>query len=133
MLSGLRSTQATHELQLKISLLAPLTMTIVRPTMSHEPFSSDDFTDGEIHRLIPGSQIWHALFHEHWQNCTHQTKQYYLDRLQQPHHFSGIVVSVVRSQIELTYIPTNHFTGGAGDLMIVCITLNNVNRFISDV
>ena len=104
-------------------------MTIIRPTLSQDPFTSEDFTDGEIHKLIPGSPIWQALHHEPWINCTAQTRQYYLDRLQQPHHFSGTVISVTRSQIELTYIPTNPLTGEAGDLEMVCITMSNVARF----
>ena len=99
-------------------------------SMSQLPLSENEYTDGEIYKLQPGSAIWEALFQENWQNCSDEIKNYFLDRLQQPHHFSGTVVSVVRSQIELTYIPLNKMTGGGGDIEIISITLTDVARFI---
>lgn len=100
--------------------------------MSQLPFSCGDYSDGEIHKLEPSSRLWRALFEENWRNCDDSTKQYYLDRLNQPHHFSGTVISIKRSQIELTYIPRNELTGGAGNMEIIAITLENVARFVQD-
>ena len=99
-------------------------------SMSQLPLSENDYTDGEIYKLQPGSPIWNALFQEDWLNCSVETKNYFLDRLNQPHHFSGTVVSVTRSQIELTYIPRNAVTGGSGNMEIISITLSDVTRFI---
>ena len=99
-------------------------------SMSQLPLSDNDYSDGEIYRLQPNSSIWRALFEEDWLNCSIETKNYFLDRLRQPHHFSGTVISLVRSQIELTYVPINEATGGSGDIQIISITLPDVSRFL---
>lgn len=99
-------------------------------SMSQLPLSDDDYSDGEVYRLQPNGPIWRALFQENWLNCSIETKNYFLDRLRQPHHFSGTVISLPRSQIELTYVPINEITGGGGDIQIISITLPNVSRFI---
>ena len=99
--------------------------------MSQSPLSEQDYTDGEIHKLIPGSPIWQALHSEDWWNCGPETKMYYLDRLAQEYYFAGYIVSLVRGQVELTYIPFNLTTGGPGKVQMIAITLSNVRRFLT--
>ena len=99
-------------------------------SMSQLPLSDHDYINGEIHKLIPGSPIWEALHGENWENCSAETRDYYLDRLTQEHYFSGTVVSLPRGQVELTYVPKNPVTGGPGEVKIISITLPQVQRFV---
>ena len=98
-------------------------------SMSQLPLADHEYTNGEIHKLIAGSPIWQAIHQEEWLNCGPETKAYYVDRLAQPHYFSGYVISLVRGQIELTYVPLDPATGGPGDIRMISITIFNVRRF----
>ena len=100
----------------------------VKVSMSQQPLTDQDYTDGEIKKLVPGSAMWEALFTEDWLNCSLETKTYYLDRLSQKHYFSGCVISLVRGQVELTYVPLNPATNGPGEIKIISITLSDVQH-----
>ena len=98
-------------------------------SLSQQPFESQDYNDGEIYRLVPGSQLWVALTQEVWLNCSQEIRNYYVDRLLARHHFSGTIVSKTRQQVELTYIPLGDVPTQPGPVEIIAVSLANMHRF----
>lgn len=98
-------------------------------SLSQLPFEAADFSDGEIYRLVPGSPLWEALISEVWVNCSEETRNYFVTRLQSSHHFSGTIVSKTRHQIELTFIPHGDVAMQPGPVEIIAISLLNMHRF----
>ena len=100
-----------------------------RVSMSQRPFGGSDYEDGEIHRWIPGSPLWLAPTTEPWLNCSPATRDYFVDRLHASHRFSGTVLSRVRQQVELTYIPHGDPPMTSGPMKLIAISLANLHRF----
>ena len=101
-----------------------------RLSLSQEPFSDSEYSDGEIYRLIPGSVQWIALTTETWLNCSPSTRDHFVRLLLAPHYFAGTVLSLTRQQLELTIIPFANGSSGPGDIQVISITLDNFHRFI---
>ena len=101
-----------------------------RVSLSQAPFTTGDYTDGQIHPLQVGSILWTALHSESWIDCDSDTRNYYLSRLGETNHFIGYVVSLKRGQVELTVIPRDMTTAGPGNLEMIAVTLDDVARFI---
>ena len=101
-----------------------------RLSLSQEPFSDSDFSDGEIYRLVPGSIQWTALTTETWLNCSPDTRDHFVRLLLAPHYFAGTMLSLTRRQLELTVIPFANESSEPGNIQVISITLNNFHRFI---
>ena len=86
--------------------------------------------DGQIHRLTPTVLLWRTLHTQPWLNCSDETKRRFLTKLSSSHYYSGYIVSVKRSQVELTYIPYNCHKTGPGALEVLSVTLPNVAQYI---
>ena len=99
-------------------------------SLSQLPFGSGDYDDGEILPLVPDSPVWIALHAEVWMNVSPIRRSYLLYRLDQPHYFSGYIVSTRRGQIELTFVPFDQDGVSPGRIEILSITLPTVRRFL---
>ena len=101
-----------------------------RYTLSQQPFSDGDYSDGEIKKLVEGTPLWTALHCESWLNCSHDTRQKFLDMMAAPAYFVGTVISVSRGQVELTVISKNATGDGPGKITMLAISLDKVSRFV---
>ena len=100
------------------------------PTLSQGAFSSGDYDDGEIKRLVVGSPLWVALMNELWLNCSSETQTYYRQLMIKPSYFIGTITSVPRRQVELTIVPLQSDLKSPGNLEQIAISLDNIHRFI---
>ena len=98
-------------------------------TLSQQPFSDGDYTDGEVKKLVKDGPLWVALHTELWLNYGDETRRRYLDKLAIPVYFAGTVISVSRGQVELTIISLDPAHGGPGEVTVIAITLDKITRF----
>ena len=101
-----------------------------RISMSQAPLDSEDFSDGQIHPLIAGSELWLAITTETWLNCSEATRQRILQAMLVPHNFVGTIISSSRRQVELTVVIKDPETKQSLDMHQLCLTLANFHRFL---
>ena len=101
-----------------------------RVSMSQNPLESNEFEDGQIHPLRPGSALWLAITTETWLNCSEMTRQRILQDMLVPTNFVGTILSASRRQVELTVIMKDPATKQSLGMHQLCITLSDFYRFL---
>ena len=99
-------------------------------SLSQRSFGSDEYEDGEIKKLVRGSQLWTALMSELWINCSPETQQHFRQMMLQPTYFMGTVISTCRHQVELTIIPFEAGSTRPGSIQKIAVSLDDFGRFL---
>ena len=103
---------------------------MILPSYSREPFSSQDYDDGEIYPLDDESRLGQALLRERWLNMDSSEQAYWLGLMRSPSaRFVGTIVSSRRRQVELTLCFRDP-QPRVGLFATVCVTLAQFQRFV---
>lgn len=103
-----------------------------RVSLSQAQLSDSDYTDGELRPLTVGSLLQSCLMEETWLNCGPETQNFFQSLLRNPHYFSGTILSRTRQQVELTIITFDTNGTSPGATYVICVTLANFSRFLSN-
>ena len=67
-----------------------------------DPFSDDDYDDGQWHRLVPGSPLDTAIRNEPWINHSARSRRRWIRLMDNPSTtFVGTILSEPRHQLQL--------------------------------
>ena len=88
----------------------------------------DEYDDGQIYQLVPGSLLDSAIRREPWLNMTDASRRRWIRLMNNPNTvFVGTVLSEPRRQIELTIIYQHNDRRWCVNVMV---TLHDFDRFI---
>ena len=99
--------------------------------MSTRSLGASEYRDGEVHDLnAPNRAVLRtALMQEDWLNMSDATRRYWLQLMtSESVRFVGTVISLVRSQIEITIVFSEAHPLYPG-MVSFCVTLSNFWRF----
>ena len=97
----------------------------------NRPLSNNDYSDGEIYPLVPGSILDRAIRTEPWLNKNDAQRRRWLRLMNNPDTvFVGTVISEPRRQIELTIVLNTNNGVERRWMTNVMVTLDNFDRFI---
>ena len=97
----------------------------------NRPLGDDDYSDGEIHPLVAGSELDTAIRTEVWLNWSEDIQAKWLRLINKPSVvFLGTVISAPRRQVELTIIlQLEHYPERRWSTSVI-ISLNDFDRFL---
>ena len=104
---------------------------LMSQSMSTEPLSSGEYSDGEIYSLWAPERVilMHAILTEPWLNMSAETRKNWLILIQSPYvRFVGTVLSRARQQVEITIVfHQPHPVHGC--ITELCVSLIEFQRF----
>ena len=96
----------------------------------NRPLGDGDYDDGEIHPLVPGSELDQAIRNEAWLNYPEETRDKWIRLMDKDSVvFIGTVISIPRRQIEMTIVLQVQAVPERRWMTSVMITLDNFDRF----
>ena len=100
-------------------------------SLRNDAFSAQDYDDGEIYRLIPGSTLDVALRNERWINHSERSRRNWIRLMNNGNIvFVGTIISAPRRQLQLVVILQMDDGSNRRWMTETVITLDEFDRFL---